>query len=103
MGIQRFFNKTLTQNRKTSGSGAKVEPWAFVATFRGCIFPISTSDPSIFSSEYIKLGITHGMYCGMGAALKAGDQIIDGTKEYIVKKEPDWVKFHDVLLSEVVL
>lgn len=100
MGISRFFNKNLTQNRKAAAPVAGVAAWVLVAAFRGCIFPITSSDPTITSSDYIKLGITHGMYCPMSVALKSGDQIVDGAINYIVKRVPDWVKFRAALLSE---
>jgi len=99
MGIERFFNKTLTQNRKAAAPVAGVAAWELIATFRGCIFPIGMSDSAIFSSDYIRLKITHGMYCPATVALKTGDQIVDGTVKYIIKREPDWIKFHAVLLS----
>jgi len=101
LGIERFFNKTLTQNRKASGTGDKVEAWVLVATFKGCIYPIGSVGPGVSISDYIKLGITHGMFCPATVALKRGDQIVDGTLEYVVKREPDWIKFHAVLLGEV--
>lgn len=101
MGIERFFDKTLTQNRKTSGSDAPVEPWALIATFKGCIFPVGAVD-SATQSVYIKLKVTHKMYCPMSPVFKIGDQIVDeALNEYIIKKKPNWGKFQDVLLSEV--
>lgn len=100
MGVERFFNKTLTQNRKASGTGDKVEDWVLVATFRGCLYPIGMSDPAIFSSDYLRLKITHKMHCATTESIKSGDQIEDGTKKYIVKRAPNWVTFYDTLLSE---
>lgn len=100
MGIDRFFNKTLTQNRKASGTGDKVEAWVLISTFRGCLYPIGMSDPAIFSSEYLRLKITHKMHCPATEDIKPGDQIVDGTVKYIVKRAPDWIHFYDALLSE---
>ena len=99
MGIERFFNKNLTQNRKAVAPVSGVAAWVLVTAFKGCIFPIGL-DPASAGSDYIKLKISHGMYCPASIAINKGDQIVGGTVKYIVKKAPDWVKFHSYLLSE---
>lgn len=89
MGISRFFNKTLTQKRKASGTGHPVEAWAIITTFKGCVFPVGAAG-SATQSVYIKLNVTHKMYCPMGPAFKVGDKIAHG----IVVAGTD-IEFHD--------
>lgn len=102
MGIERFFNKTVIQKRKQSGTGSKVEGWVDVTTtLKCCIYPAKPLDTITFQSVYMKLNITHKMNCFDNGNIKIGDKIVDGGNEYIIKKIDNWDKFLDILLSEV--
>lgn len=67
MGVERFFDKTLTQKRKASRTSSTVEAWIDISTtLKGCIYPINPSDAIAFQSTYLRLNITHKMNCLIG-------------------------------------
>ena len=64
MGVERFFNKTVTQKRKASRSGDATEAWNDVNTaLKCCIYPIKATDAIAFQSAYNRLNISHKMNC----------------------------------------
>ena len=64
MGVQKFFNKTVTQKRKASRSGDAVEAWNDINTaVKCCIYPLNPGDVVAFQSAYNRLNITHKMNC----------------------------------------
>ena len=64
MGIERFFNKTVTQKRKASRTGDAVEGWNVInAAVKCCIYPLNPGDVVAFQSAYNRLNITHKMNC----------------------------------------
>ena len=64
MGVERFFNKTVTQKRKASRTGDAVEAWNDINTaVKCCIYPLNPSDVVAFQSAYNRLDITHKMNC----------------------------------------
>lgn len=66
MGVERFFNKTLTQKRKASRTGDPVESWIDINTaLKGCIYPITATDAIAFQSAYARLNISHKMNCAV--------------------------------------
>jgi len=79
MSIDRFFNKIVTQRRKVSSTGNKVEAWANVKTnLRCCIPPTNPGDALAFNSININLNISHNMFCWATENIKVGDKIVDG-------------------------
>lgn len=64
MGVERFFNKTVTQKRKASRTGDAVESWLNINTaLKCCIYPITATDAIAFQSAYNRLNISHKMNC----------------------------------------
>ena len=64
MGVERFFNKTVTQKRKASRTGDAVESWNDInTTLKCCIYPINPNDVVAHQSVYNRLNITHKMNC----------------------------------------
>ena len=64
MGVERFFNKTVTQKRKASRTGDTVEDWLDInTTLKCCIYPIKATDAIAFQSAYARLNISHKMNC----------------------------------------
>ena len=64
MGVERFFNKTVTQKRKASRTGDAVEAWNDINTaLKCCIYPLNPGDVVAFQSAYNRLNITHKMNC----------------------------------------
>ena len=64
MGVERFFNKTVTQKRKASRTGDAVEAWNDINTaLKCCIYPIKATDVIAFQSTYARLNISHKMNC----------------------------------------
>lgn len=64
MGIERFFNKTVTQKRKASRTGDAVEAWNVINdAVKCCIYPLNPGDVVAFQSAYNRLNITHKMNC----------------------------------------
>lgn len=64
MGVERFFNKTVTQKRKASRTGDAVEVWNDINTaVKCCIYPLNPGDVVAFQSAYNRLNITHKMNC----------------------------------------
>jgi len=79
MAINRFFKKSVIQRRKASSTGHAVEAWANVKTgLRCCIPPVNPGDANAFSSNNIRLNITHNMFCWATENIKIGDMIVDG-------------------------
>jgi len=105
MAIDRFFNKTVTQKRKGSSTGATNEAWGTVSTtVRCCIFPVNPGDALAFNTDNIRLNISHNMFCFSSVSILVDDQIIDGSDEYIVRLPPKkWGDFNMIYLSEVDL
>ena len=64
MGVERFFNKTVTQKRKASRTGDAVEAWNDInIALKCCIYPLNPGDVVAFQSAYNRLNITHKMNC----------------------------------------
>ena len=103
MAIDRFFDKTVTSQRKASSTGNTVEAWVDVSTsVKCCIPPVGPGDSNAFSSDLIGLDITHNMFCWSTETITVGDKIVDGSDEYIVKVRPrKWGTFYHIYLSEV--
>jgi len=102
MGVERFFDKTVTQKRKASATGHAVEAWTDISTtLKCCIYPINPRDTIAFQSTYFRANITHKMNCLSGEDIKVDDKIVYGSDEYIVKKINSWNNFLDIFLSEV--
>ena len=103
MSIDRFFDKTVTSQRKASSTGHAVEAWANVSTsVKCCIPPTTPSDALAFNSINIRLNITHNMFCWATEDIKVDDKIVDGSDEYIVRLQPKkWGNFFQIYLSEV--
>lgn len=102
MGVERFYNKIVTQKRKISKSGHPVEDWTDISTIlKCCIYPINPGDTIAFRSNYLQLNITHKMNCSVNEDIKIDDKIVCDTDEYIIKKINSWGKFYEALLSEV--
>ena len=103
MGLERFFDKTVTQKRKASSTGNAVEAWATVSTtLKCCIYPVTPSDTVAFKSIYLRFKITHKMNCSVSEDIKVDDKIVNGTDEYIIPTQPrSWTKFLEIYLSEV--
>ena len=103
MSIDRFFNKTVTHQRKGSETSSTVEAWGNISTsVKCCIPPVNPGDAAAYSSKYIRLGITHNMFCWATETITIGDKIVDGSDEYIVKVRPrKWGTFLHIYLSEV--
>ena len=103
MSLDRFFDKTVTQQRKASSTGNAVEAWANVSTsVKCCIPPTSPGDALAFNSINIRLKITHQMFCWATEDIKVDDQIVDGADKYIVRLQPKkWGTFFQIYLSEV--
>ena len=103
MSIDRFFDKTISHQRKGSSTSSKVEAWGVVtASVKCCIPPVNAGDSIAFNSENIRLGITHNMFCWATESITVGDKIVDGSDNYIVKVRPrKWGTFYMIYLSEV--
>ena len=79
MSLDRFFDKTVTSQKKGSSTGLSVEAWANVSTsVKCCIPPTSPGDVLAFNSINIRLNITHQMFCWATEDIKEGYKIIDG-------------------------
>ena len=64
MGVEKFFNKMVTQKRKASRTGDAVEAWNDInTTLKCCIYPLNPGDVVAFQSIYNRLNITHKMNC----------------------------------------
>ncbi len=73
MGVERFFNKTVTQKRKASRTGDAVEAWNDINTaLRCCIYPIRATDAVAFQSVYAQLNISHKMNCIVNVGTVSG-------------------------------
>ena len=102
MGLERFFDKTVTQKRKASSTGNAVEAWATVSTtLKCCIYPVTPSDAAAFKSIFIRLSISHKMNCSVSEDIDIDDKIVVNSNEYIVKRVNSWTKFLEIYLSEV--
>ena len=108
MGIERFFTKTVTQQRKASSTGNSVEAWTNISTSVKCCIPPTNPGDSFgfeggaFGSAHNKLNITHQMFCWATESIKLDDKIVDGSDEYIVRLQPKkWGIFYQIYLSEV--
>ena len=103
MAINRFFTKTVTQQRKGSSTSAANEAWGNISTaVKCCIPPVNPGDSNAFGSNNIRLNITHNMFCWATESITVGDKIVDGSDKYIVKLRPKkWGTFYMIYLSEV--
>jgi len=108
MSIDRFFTKTVMQQRKASSTGNKVEAWTNISTSVKCCIPPTNPGDSFgfvggaFGSIHNELNITHQMFCWATVDIKVDDKIVDGSDEYIVRLQPKkWGKFYQIYLSEV--
>ena len=103
MSLDRFFDKTVTSQKKGSSTGLSVEAWANVSTsVKCCIPPTSPGDALAFNSINIRLNITHQMFCWATEDIKVDYKIVDGSDEYIIRLQPKkWGTFYQIYLSEV--
>jgi len=100
--MERFLNKTVTRQRKKSGTGSTVEDWEDKDTNLRCaIAPINPNETMAFQNVYFQTKITHTMFCLVDENILLDDKIIAGNDEYLIKKINKWRNFYQIYLSEI--
>ena len=100
--MEKFFNKSVTLQRKASATGSSVEAWADEKTnLRCCIYTLKPQDSLALSSS-IRTNITHRMFCWSSEDIQTDDKIVNVSYEYLVKRKPsDWLYYYEIFLCEV--
>lgn len=87
-----MLDKTVTQMRKGSNTGASVEAWANVVTgIRMAIYPAGSFAVANYQSPYTNLRYSHNGYCFVSVATwQVGDRVIEGSITYTVLEVRKW-------------
>ena len=98
-----MLDKTVTQKRKASGTGASVEAWTDVVVgIKMAIYPASSFAISNYRNQgpYTNIQFSHNGYCLVSAAtFKVGDRVTEGSNIYTVLGVNVWDTIYELKMG----
>lgn len=96
-----MLDKTVTQQRKASGTGNSVEAWADVVTsIKMAIYPAGSFAIANYQSPYTNIRLSHVGYGLVSAAtFKVGDRVTEGSNIYTVLGVNVWDSIFELKLG----
>jgi hypothetical protein len=98
-----MLDKTVTQKRKGSNTGASVEAWADVVVgIKMAIYPAGSFSVANYQSPYNNIRLSHNGYCFVSAAtFKVGDRVTEGSNIYTVLGFNVWDSIYELKLGVI--